>query len=166
MYCLCVNVYCHRVATQLQLINISYHISYVTQGSLTKCQELYKNSLTIQPVCSSQEWFYTCHSYEYLSTTVMFHYLAHCHIIVGLDVFASAFYTPSSHVPFTVLSATPPKPSVLILKCHFTWQHVHMRVHTCMHIHTYTCSTGFNSQGCASLHGVEFFLTNYKQFLS
>jgi asparagine synthetase B (glutamine-hydrolysing) len=23
MYCLCVNVYCHRVSTQLQLINIS-----------------------------------------------------------------------------------------------------------------------------------------------
>ena len=27
MYCLCVNVYCHRVATQLQLINIPYHIN-------------------------------------------------------------------------------------------------------------------------------------------
>ena len=27
MYCLCVNVYCHRVTTQLQLINISYHFS-------------------------------------------------------------------------------------------------------------------------------------------
>jgi len=26
VYCLCVNVYCHRVTTQLQLINISYHI--------------------------------------------------------------------------------------------------------------------------------------------
>ena len=26
MYCLCVNVYCHQVATRLQLINISYHI--------------------------------------------------------------------------------------------------------------------------------------------
>ena len=25
MYCLCVNVYCHRVTTQLQLTNISYH---------------------------------------------------------------------------------------------------------------------------------------------
>jgi len=25
MYCLCVNVYCHRLTTQLQLINISYH---------------------------------------------------------------------------------------------------------------------------------------------
>jgi hypothetical protein len=38
MYCLCVNVYCHRVTTQLQLINISYHSrlhacgSYVYQG--------------------------------------------------------------------------------------------------------------------------------------
>jgi len=28
MYYLCVNVYCHRVTTQLQLINISYHIIY------------------------------------------------------------------------------------------------------------------------------------------
>jgi magnesium-transporting ATPase (P-type) len=27
MYCLCVNVYCHRVMTQLQLINISISIS-------------------------------------------------------------------------------------------------------------------------------------------
>jgi hypothetical protein len=26
MYCLCVNVYCHRVTTQLQLINISYSV--------------------------------------------------------------------------------------------------------------------------------------------
>jgi len=26
MYCLCVNVYCHRVSTQLQLTCISYHI--------------------------------------------------------------------------------------------------------------------------------------------
>jgi hypothetical protein len=27
MYCLCINVYyCHRVTTQLQLTNISYHI--------------------------------------------------------------------------------------------------------------------------------------------
>ena len=26
MYCLCVNVYCHRVSTQLQLINISISI--------------------------------------------------------------------------------------------------------------------------------------------
>ena len=26
MYCLCVNVYCHRVTTQLQLTNISYQV--------------------------------------------------------------------------------------------------------------------------------------------
>jgi hypothetical protein len=30
--CSCVNVYCHRVTTQLQLINISYHISIPTLG--------------------------------------------------------------------------------------------------------------------------------------
>ena len=29
MYCLCVNVYCHRVTTQLQLTNISYYIKYI-----------------------------------------------------------------------------------------------------------------------------------------
>jgi hypothetical protein len=28
IYCLCVNVYCHRVTTQMQLINISYHIKF------------------------------------------------------------------------------------------------------------------------------------------
>jgi hypothetical protein len=27
VYCLCVNVHCHRVTSQLQLINISYHIN-------------------------------------------------------------------------------------------------------------------------------------------
>ena len=41
MYCLCVNVYCHRVTTQLRLINIPYHTmqnkicrscSYLIQG--------------------------------------------------------------------------------------------------------------------------------------
>jgi hypothetical protein len=26
MYCLCVNMFCHRMTTQLQLTNISYHI--------------------------------------------------------------------------------------------------------------------------------------------
>jgi hypothetical protein len=34
MYCLCVNVYCHRVTAQLQLINILYHIKY---GLSTLC---------------------------------------------------------------------------------------------------------------------------------
>jgi hypothetical protein len=29
MYCLCVNVYCHRATNQFQLINISYHINTV-----------------------------------------------------------------------------------------------------------------------------------------
>ena len=38
MYCLCVNVYCHRVTTQLQLTNISYHISYL---SFSDCNYLY-----------------------------------------------------------------------------------------------------------------------------
>ena len=32
MYCLCLNVYCHRVTTQLQLTNISYHI--ITDNNL------------------------------------------------------------------------------------------------------------------------------------
>jgi magnesium-transporting ATPase (P-type) len=37
LFCvLCVNVYCHRVTTQLQLINISYHITSVTGDKRTK----------------------------------------------------------------------------------------------------------------------------------
>ena len=32
MYCLCVNVYCHRLSTQLQLINISYHFIHMDIG--------------------------------------------------------------------------------------------------------------------------------------
>ena len=39
VYCLCVNVYCHRVTTQLQLINISYR--HMFSGSLfTDCPVL------------------------------------------------------------------------------------------------------------------------------
>jgi len=34
MYCLCVNVYCHWVTTQLQLINISYHIDNYVRGHI------------------------------------------------------------------------------------------------------------------------------------
>jgi len=32
MYCLCVNVYCHRVITQLQLINVIYRISDIARS--------------------------------------------------------------------------------------------------------------------------------------
>ena len=39
MYCLCVNVYCHRVTTQLQLTNISYHMSPLTNIILATNQE-------------------------------------------------------------------------------------------------------------------------------
>ena len=35
MYCLCVNVYCHRVTTQLQLINISISIYLLTAFGLS-----------------------------------------------------------------------------------------------------------------------------------
>jgi hypothetical protein len=35
VYFLCVNVYCHRVTTQLQLINISYHIHIIHAGRNT-----------------------------------------------------------------------------------------------------------------------------------
>ena len=37
MYCLCVNVYCHRLTTQLQLINVSYHscVNFTVQHLVT-----------------------------------------------------------------------------------------------------------------------------------
>ena len=38
MYCLCVNVYCHRVTTQLQLTNRSYYIPFL-QISRTECRQ-------------------------------------------------------------------------------------------------------------------------------
>lgn len=116
----CTNILSSLTQNNTDLYAQPHDLCDVTQGSLTKCQELYKNNVTIQSVCSSQEWFYTQHSYEYLFTTFMFHYLAHCHIIAGLDVFASDFHTSSSHVPFIIFSATPPKPSVLTLECRFT----------------------------------------------
>ena len=41
MYCLCVNVYCDRVTTQLQLTNISYHISQTREGQSEGSAELF-----------------------------------------------------------------------------------------------------------------------------
>ena len=35
VYCLCVNVYCHRVTTQLQLTNISYHFNWTLLHATT-----------------------------------------------------------------------------------------------------------------------------------
>ena len=60
MYWLCVNVYCHRVTTQLQLINISYLtcevenvLDYIHFGSY-ECLELYLRSAElVDPVVSS-----------------------------------------------------------------------------------------------------------------
>ena len=46
MYCLCVNVYCHRVTAQLQLINISYHYP-------AHLQEVYVVIIFMQPLVSS-----------------------------------------------------------------------------------------------------------------
>ena len=46
MYCLCVNVYCHRVTAQLQLINISYHYP-------AHLQEVYVVIVYMQPLASS-----------------------------------------------------------------------------------------------------------------
>jgi hypothetical protein len=37
MYCLCVNVYCHRVTTRLQLINISYHVKICRPALRLSC---------------------------------------------------------------------------------------------------------------------------------
>ena len=54
MYCLCVNVYCHRVTTQLQLINISYHIIYTRhQGvaSPKRLRQLWTESLLVSSLC-------------------------------------------------------------------------------------------------------------------
>jgi len=41
MYCLCVNVYCHRVTTQYQLVNISNKILHVIfhENSLNQHKE-------------------------------------------------------------------------------------------------------------------------------
>jgi len=57
MYCLCVNVYCHRMETQLQLINISYLIFTVLTlllsvlyGSQNRQRLLLYTSLT--------DWFF------------------------------------------------------------------------------------------------------------
>ena len=43
MYCLCVNVYCHRVTTQLQLINISYNINAVMGSACNAWEQPVEN---------------------------------------------------------------------------------------------------------------------------
>ena len=46
MYCLCVNVYCHRVTTQLQLTNISYHIWKLTRALFQQYLMSFHSTLT------------------------------------------------------------------------------------------------------------------------
>jgi len=41
MYCLCVNVYCHRMTTQFQLINMSYIVSY----TVIWCGKMWRNEV-------------------------------------------------------------------------------------------------------------------------
>jgi len=48
MYCLCVNVYCHRVTTQLQLINISYNNIIVYKIYTVNYQYIMLQVVTIQ----------------------------------------------------------------------------------------------------------------------
>ena len=56
MYCLCVNVYCHRVTNQLQLINI-YCIILSTQYSFYMYRMIYQTShinplnAELNPIC-------------------------------------------------------------------------------------------------------------------
>jgi len=52
MYCLCVNVYCYRVTTQLQLINISYIISKPLKvRNSWYSVEIRTKNLPINPLC-------------------------------------------------------------------------------------------------------------------
>ena len=44
MYCLCVNVYCHRVTTQLQLICISYRIILIKNWTYSTGLEKFSNT--------------------------------------------------------------------------------------------------------------------------
>ena len=43
MYFLCVNLYCHRVTTQLQLTNISYHICLKFTSKHLKCPYMFRS---------------------------------------------------------------------------------------------------------------------------
>jgi len=54
MYCLCVNVYCHRVTTQVQLIYIISYIicSVLASGCTVQFCKLYKCKLQIFSICS------------------------------------------------------------------------------------------------------------------
>ena len=71
MYCLCVNVYCHLVTTQLQLINISYHkvpfvqeagwaVGWVSTGAEKSHPPPGFDPLTIMPIDSRCPGPYLC----------------------------------------------------------------------------------------------------------
>ena len=59
MYCLCVNVYCHRVTTQLQLTNISYHVQFPEREKNFPLLQNYLEWLWGQPslLYSGNLWF-------------------------------------------------------------------------------------------------------------
>jgi hypothetical protein len=56
MYCLCVNVYCHRVSTQLQLTNISISISIVTVALTSVQWTVYFHGSTRSEQVSNVTW--------------------------------------------------------------------------------------------------------------
>jgi len=84
MYCLCVNVYCHRVSTQMQLIYhiISYHISY----------RIYHISYIISYHTMSRH----VTSYHIISYHVTSHHVISYHII--------SYHVTSRHVILSIIS--------------------------------------------------------------
>jgi hypothetical protein len=75
MQCSCVNVYCHRVTTQLQLINTSYHISLSLQKSsqISIAYDVDCESLNI--ACIIVCWAAVLNTYrQTLHITLMFYY--------------------------------------------------------------------------------------------
>jgi hypothetical protein len=61
MYCLCVNVYCHQVTTQLQLINVSYIINTDTLRRTTNSSSHTASAAKFCDVYSFGDWKFIQH---------------------------------------------------------------------------------------------------------
>jgi hypothetical protein len=77
MYCLCVNVYCHRVSTQLQLANISisiYWCSVHTSDDICTYVRIYTGALSAQVIIITHVLVFSLHRqffYQILRTRML-----------------------------------------------------------------------------------------------
>jgi len=125
MYCLCVNVSCHRATTQLQLINISYHISY----HINKKWPSHLTSLHI---------FYRLGPYpqDIQYYTIVYYTILYCTILYcAMPCYAMLYYTIlyCTVLYYTVLFYTIPYYTILYYTILYTVLYYTILFYTILH---------------------------------